>query len=390
VGIQYLTIQNTFNSIPEIEVRTGQTGPYGPVQVGIVGNRLTIPPESQNFPVMAIAVEGGYADTFVGLVQQNRIDHFDGGQDGAIGIFNVEAELDMTVVANEIRGSKYNYGVLFFQFGGGSSVVRYLDNLVVGQTSESGAPGAYVMLVDAGSADLTIVNNTAAAGDNGILITGRDDLGASWSGIVANNIVSDMSTFGIVIGQPTLTAGFVDNDHNLTFNVVSNNFTPGAGTLSADPAFAGGGDYRLTDASPARNAGNNARVPPDLTTDLDGNARIYGGLVDMGAYESTSLVDAPAASIEHYQLHPNFPNPFVASTAIHYDLPRSGPVWVGVFDVQGRLVRWLVPGTAQAAGPQRTHWDGRDAEGRVAASGVYFCRLEGGGQSLARRMVFLQ
>jgi hypothetical protein len=392
VGIQYVWVQNTFNGIPEVEVRTGSFGPYGPFQVGIVGNRFTIPPNSQNSGTSAIALEGGYASTLTGIIEQNRIEHYDGGQYPAIGIYNVDADLQVSAIKNEIRGADYNDGIMFFQFGKGSSSVRFLGNLVVGQKTESGAPGSYVMVIDDGSADFEIVNNTAANGDYGILVSGRDDLGASWSGIVANNIVADMTGLGIVIDQPDLTSGAVENDHNLTFNVAFNDFTPGPGpgTLSANPLFAGAGNYRLTDPSPARNTGNNARVPPDLTHDLGGNPRIFGGIVDMGAYESLSLVAAEAASDPRLRLHPNQPNPFRAATSIRYELPQADRVWVGVFDVQGRLVRRLVGGAFQQAGPQASRWDGTDLDGKPAAPGVYFLRLEAGSLSASRRIVLLE
>ena len=136
VGIQYLTIHNTFNGLPGIEVRTSSTpGTYGHMQVGIVGNRVTIPPNSQTLGAKAIYIDGGYAQSLLGLVQQNLIEHYDGGQEEAILIYTPAAVLDVTVVANEIRGSDYNDGILFFQTGNGSSTVRFLDNLVVGQTT---------------------------------------------------------------------------------------------------------------------------------------------------------------------------------------------------------------------------------------------------------------
>ncbi len=56
--------------------------------------------------------------------------------------------------------------------------------------------------------------------------------------------------------------------------------------IEADPLFmdAAGGNLRLKEGSPAIDAGNNAAVPPGVTTDLDGNPRI-DYIVDMGAYE---------------------------------------------------------------------------------------------------------
>jgi hypothetical protein len=61
--------------------------------------------------------------------------------------------------------------------------------------------------------------------------------------------------------------------------------TNGVGNISNGPLFvdSANGNLRLQSNSPCINAGNNAYVT--TTTDLDGNPRIVGGRVDMGAYE---------------------------------------------------------------------------------------------------------
>ena len=69
--------------------------------------------------------------------------------------------------------------------------------------------------------------------------------------------------------------------------------TYGPGILTSDPQFVmpitatvaptTTGNYRLQANSPAINAGDNSAVK--VTTDLDGNPRISGGIVDLGAYE---------------------------------------------------------------------------------------------------------
>jgi predicted outer membrane repeat protein len=61
------------------------------------------------------------------------------------------------------------------------------------------------------------------------------------------------------------------------------------------------GDYHLLDGSACIDAGDNAVVPPSVTTDLEGNLRIRGGIVDMGAYESRVLffVDIDAAGADN-------------------------------------------------------------------------------------------
>src|SRR5690606_34245786 len=63
------------------------------------------------------------------------------------------------------------------------------------------------------------------------------------------------------------------------------------GNIDADPLFvnAAGGDYHLQDCSPAINSGSNAAAS-GLATDLDGEARIKGGNVDMGALENDGLL----------------------------------------------------------------------------------------------------
>jgi hypothetical protein len=388
VTIHNLTIANTFNGRSLITVGMGFPGSFGPIQFAITHNDLTIPPDSQDGPVTAISIEAVYVPWLVGIIQRNRIDHFDGGQGYGIGIHNGTADLDVDAIANEIRGSDYNVGIGFFTQGpGGTSEVRFLDNLVVGQVSESGAPGAYVIDLSDGSTTFEVVNNTAADSENGILIDGRDDLGAAWSGVVANNIVAGMSNVGISIEQPTQTTGTVTNDHNLVFDVDQNHFSPGPGTVFADPLFVGGGNYRLTDPSPARNAGDNRRVPLDLTTDLDGNPRIFATTVDMGAYESMSTTAAPAPVPERMRLHPNAPDPFGVSTTLRYDLPRPGVVSLGVFDVQGRPVRWLERGAWRDAGRHQATWDGRDRNGVLVPAGVYLVGLETGDFTATERMV---
>jgi hypothetical protein len=68
------------------------------------------------------------------------------------------------------------------------------------------------------------------------------------------------------------------------------------------------------------------------------------------------------------------PNPFAALTEIPYTLPAPSHVSVRVYDVTGRLVRTLLDAT-RPAGAGRVTWDGRDAAGKNAPTGVYFVKL---------------
>jgi hypothetical protein len=55
------------------------------------------------------------------------------------------------------------------------------------------------------------------------------------------------------------------------------------------------GDLRLMAGSPCINAGDDSAVPDDVATDLDGNPRVMGLAVDMGAYECQIVNSAPVA-----------------------------------------------------------------------------------------------
>ena len=65
-------------------------------------------------------------------------------------------------------------------------------------------------------------------------------------------------------------------------------------------------------------------------------------------------------------------------------------VRVHVFDVSGRLVRTLVDSKYQTAGSRTLVWSGRDDNGSPVASGVYFFRVDIGGESMKRNVVLLR
>ncbi len=70
----------------------------------------------------------------------------------------------------------------------------------------------------------------------------------------------------------------------------------------------------------------------------------------------------------------NFPNPFNPRTVISFDLVRSGPVRMDIYDLKGRLVRQLANRNYES-GRHDIVWNGRDNRGGETASGLYFFRL---------------
>jgi hypothetical protein len=80
------------------------------------------------------------------------------------------------------------------------------------------------------------------------------------------------------------------------------------------------------------------------------------------------------------------PNPFRASTRLDFVVARRGRADVRVYDITGRLVATLFDGVAEP-GSHAVTWDGRLADGRLAPSGVYACRLRTGGVERTRNLV---
>lgn len=85
-----------------------------------------------------------------------------------------------------------------------------------------------------------------------------------------------------------------------------------------------------------------------------------------------------------FELYQNYPNPFNPSTTIAYDIPALSRVSVQVFNMVGQLVTTLVD-QEQAPGRYSIVWNGRTDKGGLAASGVYFYRINAVERSASQR-----
>ena len=177
------------------------------------------------------------------------------GNGGGVQLNSGRAELVNCLIAG-------NLGTLF---GGGITCVNNGDMTVI---------------------NCTIANNTGDGGGGAIYVNGTVDVRNSilW-GNVADQI--RLAGGGITVGYSTVEGGW-----------------PGPGVLQRDPMFVDpvSGDYRLSAGSLVIDAGDNAAVPPAITTDLGGDPRFVDDpatpdrglpdparpglpIVDMGAYE---------------------------------------------------------------------------------------------------------
>lgn len=85
----------------------------------------------------------------------------------------------------------------------------------------------------------------------------------------------------------------------------------------------------------------------------------------------------------------NYPNPFNPLTRIPIHLAGESHIELSVYDACGRRVRVLCRDTLPA-GPHTFLWDGKDARGRQAATGVYFLRLATDEGTSVKKMVLVK
>jgi hypothetical protein len=92
---------------------------------------------------------------------------------------------------------------------------------------------------------------------------------------------------------------------------------------------------------------------------------------------------------QSFDLEQNYPNPFNSGTVIRFALPVSEQIELALYNLAGQKVQTLVQGQ-RPAGAYTVRWDGRDADGRALASGMYFYRLSANGKSTIRKLLLLR
>jgi Cohesin domain/FlgD Ig-like domain len=118
--------------------------------------------------------------------------------------------------------------------------------------------------------------------------------------------------------------------------------------------------------------------------------------IEMTPQSSQIVVMTTAVASKHdtrmiteYRLYQNHPNPFNPSTLIQYEIPKVDPVVVKVYNSVGQEMRTLV-NDIQSSGTYQINWDGRDEQGQIAPSGIYFYRFQAGSFIETRKMILLR
>ncbi|MCK5125171.1 MAG: VCBS repeat-containing protein [candidate division Zixibacteria bacterium] len=99
--------------------------------------------------------------------------------------------------------------------------------------------------------------------------------------------------------------------------------------------------------------------------------------------------DKPLSIPNTLILGQNFPNPFNSGTTIEFTLQRSSYTEVRIYNLLGELVAELL-NKHLIAGEHSIQWNGKDTNGKLTATGIYFYQIISGDFSETKKMVLLK
>ena len=209
------------------------------------------------------------------------------------GAIDLELSQVFLIKGNTIKGNTAQEGA-GITVTAGTSTGGILNNVISGNvTGQFGMGGGIYWEALTSTDNCYLLNNTItsnqAYGSYGSVTLA---LNSTNKMVVANNIIANNSSG--IYSQVSPPFAVSNND---VFNNTQNYIGLPSGThdISLDPGFINEalGDFHLNPTSPCIDAGNNSAVPAWLTTDFEGNPRIFHGNVDIGALEfyPPNLVD---------------------------------------------------------------------------------------------------
>lgn len=194
----------------------------------------------------------------------------------------------------------------------------------------------------------------------------QSDLTVIQNTIFSNNSVSPATT--VLYGMASSIA--YSNLYNVGPVALEREATIGDGMLALDPRYLDplNGDFTLAANSPLRSAASDGTAMGDL--------RWAGEPVGISAAQSSTPTQ--------FGLLRGYPNPFNPAITLMFRLPMSGETSLTILDINGRLVAELHSGWLDA-GSHSFKW------GPVnEASGLYFYKLEQGGNNAVGRATYIK
>ena len=305
---------------------------------------------------------GGGTVTLSNNTISNNTANYNGG---GVYISGGTVTLNNNAISNNTANSSYGGGIYMDK-----STVEMYNNVISGNSATQAGGGVYISNMIANVRNNVISNNKHAAAKSGngggISLYNSSSMiinntiayndAENGGGIYCSNGSSPVVINNIIYGNTSsLVSQIYINDNNsapkMLYNLNQSNswgFTTGVNynweanyddsNFDANPQFVNYAlqNYRLKSTSPCINAGIEDVTGLGLpNVDLDGNARIYGGRIDLGAYE----YGAPPSGIENVNIQNQllvYPNP--SRDGIFQLATNNNDIHWVVFDMNGKQI----------------------------------------------------
>ena len=116
----------------------------------------------------------------------------------------------------------------------------------------------------------------------------------------------------------------------------------------------------------------------------------YKGIRCVREVTVSSIGDDGRHFPESCVLYQNHPNPFNHTTTIQYVIIEASRVSLKIYSIHGYEVAILMNDEMKNPGNYNMKWDGRNNQGVVVASGIYFYKLKAAYYGESKKMILLQ
>lgn len=89
----------------------------------------------------------------------------------------------------------------------------------------------------------------------------------------------------------------------------------------------------------------------------------------------TNVAETKHSTENVFEIYPNYPNPFYNNTTISYRLKKPAQVKVGIYNINGQLVK-RIEDDKKTTGFYQLKWNGKNEKGNIVPGGIYFYRFE--------------
>jgi hypothetical protein len=119
---------------------------------------------------------------------------------------------------------------------------------------------------------------------------------------------------------------------------------------------------------------------------------VYAG-TPSGIYKTKSSITITTSNSQDISLKPinNLINPGKSEIcSILWSIAVDTGVSLKIFNLKGELIKTVIDGETKTAGSYQNVWDGKDSNGTVVSSGIYFAYLKAGGKNIWKKIAVVK